>query len=296
MNTSNSNNIIHTNLPSLEDIKSWKILNIKHIPEWKKQNYENLNIRMQINKKPIYQALYFKDYIINWILDKNQLIIDALKIKEELIKKSNRVSAILDWINTDKWFKKITWLGIKNDKWNIMFYFRLSKNWETRSTSIMVDWEDFDNSFYQAVEKYLYLRKELWFSKIHVDEKNQLYNHINYYRNKYWKLKDKKLLKEEKDWLIKRGLITKEGRILSIQVKNNHLIYTNNHWNKFKRFITDSNILELIIKFILNNWLELNGDIHNWFKEQLLYYTQSYQKKLEVEKKWEENQKNSNLW
>ena len=40
-----------------------------------------------------------------------------------------------------------------------------------------------------------------------------------------------------------------------------------------------------IIFVKLNNWLELNGDIHNWFKEQLLYYTQSYQKKLEVDLK-----------
>ena len=66
MNTSNSNNIIHTNLPSLEDIKSWKILNIKHISEWKKQNHENLNIRMQINKKlEMYEYEYL--YLI-WLL------------------------------------------------------------------------------------------------------------------------------------------------------------------------------------------------------------------------------------
>jgi hypothetical protein len=293
MNTSNSNKIIHTNLPSLEDIKLWKILNIKHISEWKKQNHENLNIRMQINKKPIYQALYFKDYIINWILDKNQLIIDALKIKEELIKKSNRVSAILDWINTDKWFKKITWLGIKNDKWNIMFYFRLSKNWETRSTSIMVDWEDFENSFYKAVDKYLCLRKELWFSKLHVDKKNELYNHIIYYRNKYCKLEKEKLIHIQKEKLIEKWLINNEWRILSIQVKENFLVYTNNNWIKIRRFISDSNILELIEKFVLNNLIELNWETHKWLKKKLLHYTQSYQNKQVMKN---EEQKNSNLW
>lgn len=295
MNPPLNNNYIHTNLPSLDDLKKSKFINILYTEQGKHQNNEKFHIRMLINKKPEYYTLYFKDYIINWILDENQIIIDALKLKQELINKNKKISDILNCVNVNKGLKKINWLRLIIDKWSIMFCFRINKGLKSKSTSSIVNTNDFDNSFYNAVEKYLKLKKELWFPKIHVDEKNKLYDHLDFYRKKYSKLKQKKLINEKKEELMNKWLINDKWVILSIEIINKHLYYTNNQWVKYSRFISDSNILELIEKFVLNNNLELNWDIHNWFKENLLYYTQSYKQKLNKESKEKtESQKNSN--
>ena len=178
MNIPLPDNKIHTNLVSMNEIKAWNINNIKHIPKWKKQNNENLNIRMQINKKPIYKALYFDDYLNDWVLDESSIILDASRIKHQLIEYSNKVTSILEEEELNKWNKKITWLGIKTYKWSIMFYFRLHNDEESWASSLVIDEYNFDKTFYESIDKYLEIKEKLWFTKIEVDEKYKLYKHI----------------------------------------------------------------------------------------------------------------------
>lgn len=285
MNSFQDNNDIHTNLPTLSDIKSWKIKNIKHIPQWTKQNNENINVRMQINKKAIYKALYFHDYIDDGKLNESRIILEACRLKEQLEQYKNRTNQILQEEALNNWLRKIKWLWIKMYKWTIMFYFRLNNWFESNATSLFIEEWDFEQTFYKAIDKFLGIKKDLWYDSIDVDDKFELYRHIWFYRNKYGLLLKDKKFEEEKSKLIMSNLITEEWYILWIKILKNSLIYKSNiDGRKITRSNNEKNILELIEKFVLHNWIELNWDIHQWLNSKKIMYSEYYQKKLQNKK------------
>lgn len=292
MNSPLLNNNIYTNLPSFNDIKNWKISNINYI-EWK-DSYKNESIvvRMKMWKeKPKHTTLVLKDYIIDWIVNETQLILDSVRLKENYLNEKESKNSIVN----KKW--RINWLSVKVKRWRIVFSLALINGVNKKFTTKWIkNTEDFDQKYYETIWLYIETREELWFKKLSNKEIIKISSSVEYYRNKYTEKLKEKILEEEKTKLISNRLVSETGIILLINNNWTIISYKSNIGDKIiSRTIglkTEYEIInELITTFVLQNWYEMWGDIHNWLKEKLKNYSSYF-----IQKEKNKEQKNSKVW
>lgn len=290
MNSLNWGNEIWPYIPSLQQIKNRLVANVYYIVS--KNNDWKDKIKVRVWQK--WESEQSKTYDIQNYIDKvwseTQMILEILEKKDEFLKSK---------ITKESLFSKtgsIKWIHIIEKRWQLTFLIHLD-NWkESKESTKKINQENFETIFYSKIEKFLKLRKELGMDNLSNNEIIKLTTYIDYYKKDYENKLAEKKLKEGKISLIDNWLVSQEGIILSINNSWNTITYksnvNNNIITKTIGIKSEQDIInQFITTFVIQNWYEMWGDIHNWLKEKKNNYTYYFTKKEK-----NKSQKNSNVW
>lgn len=290
MNSLNWGNEIWPYIPSLQQIKNRLVANVYYIVS--KNNDWKDKIKVRVWQK--WESEQSKTYDIQNYIDKvwseTQMILEILEKKDEFLKSK---------VTKESLFSKtgsIKWIHIIEKRWQLTFLIHLD-NWkESKESTKKINQENFETIFYSKIEKFLKLRKELGMDNLSNNEIIKLTTYIDYYKKDYENKLAEKKLKEGKISLIDNWLVSQEGIILSINNSWNTITYksnvNNNIITKTIGIKSEQDIInQFITTFVIQNWYEMWGDIHNWLKEKKNNYTYYFTKKEK-----NKSQKNSNVW
>lgn len=269
---------------SLNDIKEWRITNLEYIEWVKDEKLWRIRLRIKWIDEKEKQIYYnFSDYLNNWILDENKLILDIIKKKSELIEMRRSVTKLkTKEILDETW--KVLWVRIEKNNGRLLFAIELTHNGNKKKTWVRINPDNFDESFEKMIEKYKTVWTDVGYKEMNFMQSFNLFCSKQYYEDIFEKKHKEIEFEKEKESLIFEWLITESARVNQIALNGRSFILKDDNGKKIlQRDIfahgEESAFEQVLTKFCFNHGIEFRGDIWNWIFNNRKLVRKEYQNK-----------------